>query len=146
MIVFCDTSALMKLYVREAHSDWTDGQVRSASRCLVSQITWAEMCAALAFKQRSQQIDGEAMAFAVARLRAEWNGFVRLAVDAPLITDAGALAQRHALRAYDSVQLASARKAQELAGAALHFCCFDKALNQAAMALGITTLTPPSET
>ena len=142
MILFCDTSALMKLYVEELHSSWTRAQVQAASRCLVSEITWAEMCAALALKTRTQQIDTEKLATALARLRAEWGGYTGLALDSALIGTAGELALTFGLRAYDSVQLASARKAREIVGPSLTFCCFDRQLSTAADALGLTTLQP----
>lgn len=142
MILFCDTSALVKLYAQEQHSDWTRRQVEAAARCLVSEITWAEMCAALAMKGKTTQNTPDGVAVSLARLRAEWDIYTGLAVDAPLINHAGELALRFGLRACDSIQLASAHKASAIAGAALCLCCFDKQLMAAAQALGITPLQP----
>lgn len=142
MIVYCDTSALMKLYAKEQHSDWTRQQVLGASRCVVSQITWAEMCAALALKGRTQQIEHAEVGAAMERLRSEWDGYTRLALDGALIGTAGELALTFGLRAYDSVQLASAQKAHQQMGSVMTFCCFDKQLSTAARALGINTLQP----
>lgn len=143
MILFFDTSALVKLYADEAHSDWMRCRTDEAPACLVSQITWVEMCAALAFKRRTGQIDADALGFAMGRLRAEWPGYVRLAVDAELIADAGRLAQNHALRAYDSLQLATACKAREVAGSDMGFCVFDRALAKAAADRGMRVVAPP---
>ena len=140
MILFCDTSALVKLYAQELHSDWTRRQVEAAAHCLVSEITWVEMCAALAMTGRTHQITPDGVAASLARLRSEWDIYTGLAVDVPLISHAGELALRFGLRAHDSIQLASAHKAGAIAGAALRFCCFDKQLNAAALALGITPL------
>ena len=142
MILFCDTSALVKLYTQEQHSDWTREQAQSASHCLVSQIAWAEMCAALALKTRTRQIEGDAVPRILARLQSEWAGYVRLAVDDPLVRDAGELALAFGLRAYDSVQLASARRAREAAGDALSFLCFDKQLVNVAQGLGLHAPAP----
>lgn len=142
MILYLDTSALMKLYALEQHSDWTRHQVQQADLCIVSQITWTEMCAGLAMKTRTQQITSQSMTSALERLRAEWGGYTRLAVDSALVSRAGELALTFALRAYDSVQLASAQGAQQSAGTGLRFCCFDKSLNTAARALRLTTLQP----
>lgn len=142
MILFCDTSALVKLYVQEPYSEWTREQAQSARLCLVSQVAWAEMCAALARKSRTQQIDAGQVGDALARLRSEWNGYTRLVVDEALIRSAGELALALGLRAYDSVQLASARAARDVAGESLHFCCFDKQLNDAARTLGLRTASP----
>jgi hypothetical protein len=46
------------------------------------------------------------------------------------------------LRAYDSVQLASAWRAFQQIGNALTFCSFDKQLNRAASDLGLTVISP----
>lgn len=142
MILFCDTSALMKLFVQEQHSANMQAAFQSASRIAVSQLTWVEMCAALALKQRTRQIDAPQAAQALQELRQEWGGYSQLAVDHVLITSAGDLAQTFGLRACESLQLASVLRVHSLAGAAMAFCCFDKQLNAAAVALGIATLTP----
>jgi predicted nucleic acid-binding protein len=142
VIVFCDTSALMKLYAAELHSDWTRQQVSTASHCVVSQITWVEMCAAFALKQRTQQVGASEAKAALKRLHAEWAIYVRTGIDVALLGLAGELALRFGLGAYDSVQLASAQQAQAQIGDAMAFCCFDKQLNAAAQALGMKLLQP----
>ena len=47
----------MKLFVQEQHSASMQAAFQSASLVAVSQITWVEMCAALALKQRTRQMD-----------------------------------------------------------------------------------------
>jgi predicted nucleic acid-binding protein len=141
VILFCDTSALMKLYAQEQHSDWTRQQVLSANQCIVSQITWVEMCAALALKGRTKQLTQPQIDVAMQRLRDEWPGYSQLGIDNLLVNAAGELAQTFGLRAYDSLQLASAQRAHSQTGNTLAFACFEKQLNAAAVALGIATLT-----
>ena len=131
----------MKLYAQELHSDWTRQQVLNASRCIVSQITWVEMCAALALKGRTNQLTQPQIDAALRRLKMEWPGYTQLALDTVLISTAGELALTFGLRAYDSLQLASAQRAHRQAANALAFACFDRQLNAAAVALGINTLT-----
>jgi len=140
VILFCDTSALMKLYAQEQSSDWTRMQVESAQTCIVSQVTWVEMCSALSLKGRTNQLTQPQITSALERLKLEWPGYVRLALDNLLIITAGELALSFGLRAYDSLQLASAQRAHSQAGNTLAFACFDKQLNAAAIALGIKTL------
>lgn len=142
MILFCDTSALMKVYAQEQHSDWTRQAVTSACPCMVCQITWVEMCAAIALKGRTGQLTHSEGIAAMNRLTVEWAGYSQLAIDSILIASAGDLAQSFGLRAYDSVQLASALRVHNQVGAAMTFCCFDKQLNAAAGALGIQRTTP----
>lgn len=76
------------------------------------------------------------------RLRNEWDRYSKLAIDHALIITAGELALSFGLRAYDSLQLASAQRAHSQAGNTLTFACFDKQRNAAATALGINTLNP----
>ena len=140
MILFCDTSALMKLYAHEAKSNEVRAAVKQATSTLVSMITWVEIHAAFSLKQRTQQVTQAQVVAGLARLREEWDNFTRTGVDVALMIDAGQLALRYGLRAYDSIQLASAHRAYQQIGAALTFLCFDKQLNTAASGLGIQVL------
>lgn len=138
MIVFCDTSALVKLFVTEASSDAVRKTCKAASHVVVSHITWVEMCAAFALKQRTGQIDAQTSEQALTELRDEWNRYQKLGIDQELITQAGSFAQQFGLRAYDSVQLASARALHLQLGRNMVVCCFDQQINAAAQKLGIT--------
>ena len=124
----------MKLYASELHSDWTRGQVTAASQCVVSQITWVEMCAAFALKERTSRVTPRQTQAALKRLHAEWH--------AALLTKAGELALQLGLRAYDSVQLASAYQVHLQLGRNMVFLGFDKQLNSAASKLGIPLQEP----
>jgi predicted nucleic acid-binding protein len=132
----------MKLYASELHSEWTRQQVTSASHCVVSQVTWVEMCAAFGMKQRTQQDSASQAKASLKRMHAEWAMYVHLGLDEALLSLAGELALRFGLRAYDSVQLASAQQAFVQLGESMNFCCFDKQLNAAAGALGLRILQP----
>ena len=141
MILYCDTSALMKLFVSEQHSQAMQTLAAESTRLLVSLLTWPEMCAALALKQRTHQVDAPVAATALRRLRSEWPRYTKMAVNEDLVTEAGKLALRFGLRAYDSMQLASAQRAHQQLGRNLTFCCFDKQLNAAAATLKINIFT-----
>lgn len=140
MIIYCDTSALMKLFVTEEHSDSVQKLASKSTRLVVSQLTWPEMCAGLGLKQRTQQVDAQIAANALKQLLVEWPRYLKLAVDEDLMIEAGELALRFGLRAYDSVQLASVQQVNRQLGSNLAFYCFDKQLNAAAQALGIQVM------
>jgi uncharacterized protein len=141
MIIYCDTSALMKLFVIEEHSQAVQAWASESTHLIVSQLTWAEMCAGLAFKQRTNQMNAQIATTALEQLHQAWPNYSRLALDEDLMTEAGKLALRFGLRAYDSVQLASAQRAHRQVGNNLNFCCFDRQLNAAAVELTINILT-----
>ena len=74
MILFCDTSALMKLLVDEAQSD----QLRQISTTVdaigVCRISWAEAMAALARLQREDPANNEDLEQARQQLICAWIG------------------------------------------------------------------------
>ena len=140
MVIYCDTSALMKLFVTEQHSQTVQKFAAESTRLVVSQITWVEMCSGLGLKQRTQQVNAAIAATALEQLSTEWPRYSKLSVDEDLMKQAGELALRFGLRAYDSVQLASAQRAHRQLGLNLLFCCFDRQLNVAAEGLGIPVM------
>lgn len=140
MILFCDTSALVKLYVAEESSPEMRTLASAASALAVCRIAWAEVMAALARRERECPDDAPALALARERLREDWAHCAVVEVTQALVERAGEHADTFALRAYDSVQLAAAHILQEAAGEAVHFACFDKRLTKAARMLGMTGL------
>ena len=143
MILFADTSALGKLYVQEAFSDVMRVLAREARMIAVSRIAWAEAMAAFAQRVREQPADAASIEAVRTRLRADWPAYAVIEVTQPLVELAGDYADTFALRAYDSVQLASARTLQEGSSEVFQFACFDARLQKAAKVLGMRTLDKP---
>ena len=75
MILFADTSALVKLYVQEAHSDAMQALAGEARMLAVSRIAWAETMAAFARRVREQPADAVAIEALRMRLRADWLAY-----------------------------------------------------------------------
>ena len=139
MILFCDTSALIKLYIQEDFSDAMKRLARSASAIAVCRIAWAEVMAALARRLRENPADAKVIEVIRARLRTDWPRYAIVEVTQPLVELAGEYADTFALRGYDSVQLAAARTLQQATDEELHFACFDTRLAQSAKVLGMLT-------
>ena len=108
MILFCDTSALLKLYIVEQGSDALKTLVQVAEAVAVSLIAWTEAYAALSRRARKVAEDADAIERAKLALAAGWLHFVVLEIDLALVERAGDYADTFALRGYDSIQLASA--------------------------------------
>ncbi|NCO20372.1 MAG: type II toxin-antitoxin system VapC family toxin [Gammaproteobacteria bacterium] len=140
MILFCDTSALVKLYIAEPGSDITHEAARESQALAVSRIAWAEFHAALARRARLVAADEPALEQARAALASDWRHFLIIEVSQPVVELAGAHADLYALRAYDAVQLASADHLAAHAGKPVHFACFDRRLNNAAHARGMVCI------
>ncbi|QTR50545.1 type II toxin-antitoxin system VapC family toxin [Candidatus Thiothrix anitrata] len=139
MILFCDTSALIKLYIVEAESLAVKELSAQAEAVAVSRIAWAEAFAALARRSREVPADMPSMEQAKLAIKADWPDFLVTDVSQTIVELAGEFADTFALRGYDSVQLATARHVQQVTQLPIQFACFDLRLNRAAKLLGMVT-------
>jgi predicted nucleic acid-binding protein len=143
VILFCDTSALMKLLVDEAQSD----QMRQISSTVdaigVCRISWAETMSALAHFQLENPIGDDYLEQARQQLIQSWESFTIVEITQPLVETAGRFADAFALRVYDSIQLAAAHQLHAIAEETVLFACYDRRLNLAAQLLQLEVL--PSE-
>ena len=137
MILYFDSSALVKLYVVEQGSEDTHRAAQGAEILALSRIAWAEFHAAIARRVRLVPDDEPALEQARNALVSDWAHFLVLEVSQPVVELAGDHADLYALRAYDAVQLASADYLARESGQNVQFACFDRRLNKAAGALGL---------
>ncbi|MGA2083124.1 MAG: type II toxin-antitoxin system VapC family toxin [Holophaga sp.] len=138
MILYFDTSALVKLFVEEAHSTEVRTAARLANICVTGRIAYVEFLSALARRER------EGMDPAVAqRIRdafeAAWPDLMVIEVGRAITVRAAAFARLHRLRAYDAIHLASAQEIHETVPDMV-FACFDDLLNLGARNQGMKTL------
>jgi len=137
VILFCDTSAFVKLYVREVGTDSVAQQAAASEVIAVCRIAWVETMSALARRSRERPADAPALAQARKRFAADWPRWLSIELTQDLVELAGDYADAFALRAYDSVQLAALQTINlELPGE-VRFACFDDRLSRAAKVLGI---------
>jgi len=144
LILFCDTSALVKLYIREDFTNEMLAAAGAASAIAVCRIAWAEAMAALARRSRESPLDTGAIDTVRGRLRADWKDYAIIEVTQSLVELAGDYADTFALRGYDSVQLAAARTLYERCSEQVQFACFDGRLQKAARVLGLEPVFPLS--
>jgi predicted nucleic acid-binding protein len=140
LILFCDTSALIKLYIQEDASEAMQALVAQASTVALCRIAWAEAMAALARRARESPVDAEVIEIVRTRLRADWPRYAVIEISQAVVELAGDYADTFALRGYDSVQLAAARTLQQATDEEFHFACFDSRLQKAAKVLGMIAL------
>ena len=135
MILYCDTSALIKLLVREPGSDRMHHASSEAEAIGVCRITWAEAMAAMARRQREDPASSSDLEQARQLLIRTWAQFVIVEISQRLVEAAGRYADAFALRGYDSVQLAAAHELNLSTYLPITFASFDRRLNQAAQLL-----------
>ena len=140
VILFCDTSALMKLLVDEDQSDQMQQVSTTVEAIGVCRISWAETMAALAHLQREDPVCDEDLEQARQHLIQCWKTFTIVEVSQKLVEAAGRFADGFALRGYDSVQLAAAHELHISSEQPVTFACYDRRLNQAAQLLQLEVL------
>lgn len=140
MILFCDTSALVKLYVQEDDSEAVIEQAAASDVVAVCRIAWVEIMSAMARRSREQPQDAPSLGRARRRFIADWPHYFTLELTQALAEMAGEYAEAFAMRAYDSVQLAAVRTLHREAAGDVRFACFDARLAKAARLLGIESV------
>ena len=144
MIWYCDSSALVKRYVRETGSRWFRKQ-SSQHRLLTSTLAVAEVPAALARRKR----DGTLSTFEFHRSRThltrhlQAGQYALLSPTLEVIEQAALLIYHLPLAGYDAVHLATALLAlRSVDRGQFCFLTADQQLRRAAEAEGITTENP----
>ncbi|MBI5380156.1 MAG: type II toxin-antitoxin system VapC family toxin [Nitrospirae bacterium] len=140
MIVYLDTSSLVKLYVEEVGSRHIEEIARAAMVISTSKIAYAETRAALARKQKEDGFSPATLRKITENLNREWESYFVIEVTDGLIRSAGDLAEKYLLRGFDAIHLASAINLQIKVRSAVGFSSNDLKLNQAARKEGLTLL------
>ena len=140
MILYLDTSSLLKLYVEEEHSTDVAAWVGQAEIAATSVVAYVECFSALARRCRGGDISPELRDDLAATVEEQWPRYLVLQVDE---RRAGALALRHALRGFDAVHLAAALALRDRPeGVDVVFSSFDAQLNRAAQAEHLAVTAP----
>ncbi len=130
MTLYLDTSALVKLLVAEDGSDAVRAAAERAPALATSHLTWVEIHSALARMLAGGRLTRRVHARQLEAFGALWEDLVVVPADQPLVEHAAQLAQRHALRGFDALQLAAALEL--LPAGEVSFACWDERLNLAA--------------
>lgn len=140
MIVYLDTSSLVKLYVEEAGSAIVRDVTQKASVIAASKIAYAEARAAFARKQRDDGFSITALRKIVEDLNRDWESYFIIEVTDGIIRSAGDIAEKYLLRGFDSIHLASAVNLKGKIMGEVSFSSTDSKLNRAAGKEGIKVL------
>jgi predicted nucleic acid-binding protein len=111
VILYVDSSSILSIHILEA------GRHEAASKAIdqsdvvaTSPITYAEVRSGLArarYKENPPRMDERQYQIAVTDFNRDWPAYFRINPAARLIRTAGDLAERHRLRGYDALHLAS---------------------------------------
>ncbi len=140
MNLYLDTSALVKLYVREESSAAVAKAVRQADVVVVSRIAYPEARAAIGRRKREHAISAAAARKCVVDLDHDMLACFVVEFTAQVARQAGELAERLALRGFDAIHVASAIEFGRAVGQMPTFVAFDVRLLSAAASEGMATL------
>jgi len=137
MIAYLDTSALVKLYVKEPGSTAVRAACDRSEALATSRLSYVEAHTAAARRAREGDLSQKAKARFAENWERDWQNYAIVEVSEVVCRLAVELAGRHPLRAADAVQLASALFLRESARQSILFLCFDERLVAAAQAEGL---------
>ncbi|HEX9774994.1 MAG TPA: type II toxin-antitoxin system VapC family toxin [Actinomycetota bacterium] len=108
MNTYFETSAIIKLVIEEAGSAHAGALWDASDLVLTSMLSYAEARAALAAARRAKRLTAATLGQAKNALETRMREIELIEVTADVVRSAGDLAERHGLRGYDAVHLASA--------------------------------------
>jgi len=138
--LYLDTSALVKLYVAEEGSPLCRQAVADARLVSTSAVAYVEARAAFARKRRERALSPAAHRGLVRALNGDWGRYLRIEASDALIHEAASMADRHRLRGYDALHLASAVLLRNRLAEEVIFSSWDRTLEAAARREGLRSL------
>ena len=137
MILYLETSDLVKLYAEEPDSKEILDRVEAADIVATSIISYAEARAALSRKFREKGMEDKEYERVKKELDMDWEHYFVLSLTNDLAKSAGVFSEKHALRAFDALHLASAVEIKRLTSLPVTFSSSDAKLRSAAQAEGL---------
>lgn len=133
-MIYLDTSALVKRFVDEKGSALVQAIVTRREPIGTAKIGYAEFFAGLTRKLREGRLSKAQYALACRQFESEWHAYIRVELGDDILFLSRDLIQRHPLRGFDAVHLASALNLKSALGLEITFAAADERLLQAAEA------------
>jgi len=132
MILYCDTSALIKRYVQEEGSSELAEIWTQALHICTSTVAFAESMAVFGRKYREGMLNREKFRHVTAEFKREYQHLILVPVSEDLNKLIEELIIKYPLRGFDVIHLSSALLIKQAGKLNTYFAAFDKTLNQAA--------------
>jgi len=139
-VIYLDTSALIKRFVNEKGSPLVQSLLQQPEAVATAKIAYAEVFAGLARKFREGNIPKRLHALACRQFERDWSAYLRVELQDNVLLLARDLIQRHPLRGFDAVHLASALSLKNALGEEVTLAAADGRLLRAAGVENLVTL------
>ncbi len=142
MILYLDSSALVKRYVEEEGTNEVDALWEEAGEVITSTVAFAECLSALSRRFREGLFSEAEYLKTVAGFKEEYPRFILVPMTHELNNMVEKVLFGYPLRGFDAIHLASALLVQKAGGLGVTFACFDRNLNIAARGEGLSVPFP----
>ncbi len=142
MMLYLDSSALVKKYVQEPGSDRVHKLLAHSGMCVTSKLAYPEIMAGLNRKRREKEIADKDYREALAEFESDWLALLIVEFQDEILPFIKQLTTKHSLKGADSVHLASALWIQKAAKEKVSFVASDIQLLRAAKAEKLDVVNP----
>ncbi len=108
MITYLDTSALIKLYIKEEGTEIIRKAIESADLVATSKVAYVEARAVLSRLRQEKMIKEKDYKLIKKSLQQDWNKYLVVELTDKVIDLGGDLTEKYNLRGFDAIHLASA--------------------------------------
>ena len=116
------------------------GAVEAADVVATSRLAYVEATAAFARKRGERGLTGGGYRTVLQNFEHDWESYFLVEVSDSLVKLAARLAEKHALRSYDAIHLASAVRIGRDGGLLVAFSCFDDRFSRCARREGLKVI------
>ncbi len=131
-MTYLDTSALIKRFVAEKGTQVVSALVTGTEPVATAKIAYAEVYAGLTRRRRSGDLSSGQYVRICREFEGDWPAYLHVDLRDDILRLARDLIQRHPLRGFDAVHLASALSLREALGEPIRFAAADDRLLDAA--------------
>lgn len=141
-MIYFDTSALVKRYVKEKGTARVDALLADTDSFATSRLTYPEMLSAFQRRWREGAYSEDWLGRIIKNFETEWDSFIIIDFQEEFYKSTKHLIERYSLKGADSVHLSSALWLKHATGENLTFAACDKTLLHAAKAERLKTTDP----
>jgi predicted nucleic acid-binding protein len=144
-VFFFDSNTIVKYYISEPGSNWVRGLVNDKNNsCLICDISLAEVAAAISQMRQFQPFGRAFVHGTIERFQNDVRSglFLSHPIDTNTLEHAAAIAETHALKGCDAIQVASAALAEENISIEIVFVTGDKQVLRVAQFEALETDNP----
>ncbi len=144
-MIYLDSSALIKKYVVEKGTAEVRGFFSSGELLWTSKVSQAEVWSAFARRRRGRDLTATQYRALAKSFERDWKAFAVVELSDDVMGMIRRIVERHPLRAFDAIQLASAIWAKQNLGEPVVFVGADEPLLKAAEATALTVVNPEKQ-